>query len=99
MTKIVIDGTEYLIYGAGEDIHNPNPHMANARTNEIPEGSQRGLLIRYLDKLNVDVIDGATTYWCIQKVLKLSKDSEKRALCYKINDNGSNLDRFCRFAS
>ena len=46
MTKIVIDGTEYLIYGAGEDIHNPNPHMANARTNEIPEGSQRGLLIR-----------------------------------------------------
>ncbi|MCI7042058.1 MAG: hypothetical protein MR992_08070 [Lachnospiraceae bacterium] len=78
MTKIVIDGTEYLIYGAGEDIHNPKPHMANTRTNEIPEGSQRGLLIRYLDKLNVDVIDGATTYWCIQKVLKLSKDSEKR---------------------
>lgn len=69
MKEIYVDGTTYLVYGKDEDANNPKPHMVNADTGEVPQGAQLGLLLKYMDQNNIPAIEGATTYYCIGKIL------------------------------
>ena len=77
MKQITVDGTTYMVYGKDEDVNNPKPHIMNIATGEVPDGSQRRLLLRYLDLNNIPVINGATTYWCISKILTLDNSHKK----------------------
>lgn len=87
MRQITIDGTNYMVYGKNEDENNPKPHIMNITTGEVPEGYQRGLLLKYLDSNDIPVIDGATTYWCISKILTLGNSSKRKVQNYnKINE-------------
>lgn len=77
MKKISIHGVDYSVYGVNESPTNPNPHIVEVFTGNIPEGKQRGLLLEYLRQNGVDPINGATTHWCINKVLKLGVSNDK----------------------
>lgn len=70
MKKITIDNTEYVVYGNNEK-DNSKPHIEVAETGIVPEGKQRGLLLLYLEEKGIEPIQGATTYWCINKILKM----------------------------
>lgn len=70
MKKITIDNTEYVVYGNNEKKDNLKPHIEVAETGIVPEGKQRGLLLLYLEEKGIEPIQGATTYWCINKILK-----------------------------
>ena len=50
---------------------NLKPHIEVAETGIVPEGKQRGLLLLYLEEKGIEPIQGATTYWCINKILKM----------------------------
>ena len=71
MKKITIDDTEYVVYGNNEKQDNLKPHIEVAETGIVPEGKQRGLLLLYLEEKGIEPIQGATTYWCINKILKM----------------------------
>lgn len=71
MKKITIDNTEYVVYGNNEKQDNLKPHIEVAETGIVPEGKQRGLLLLYLEEKGIEPIQGATTYWCINKILKM----------------------------
>ena len=71
MKKITIDNTEYVVYGNNEKKDNLKPHIEVAETGIVPEGKQRGLLLLYLEEKGIEPIQGATTYWCINKILKM----------------------------
>lgn len=78
MKKININGIDYAVYNANENNLKPQPHIAETLTGIIPEGRQLSLLKEYLKQHGVEPISGATTYWCINKVLKLGEDNEKK---------------------
>ena len=71
MKKITIDNAEYVVYGNNEKKDNLKPHIEVAETGIVPEGKQRGLLLLYLEEKGIEPIQGATTYWCINKILKM----------------------------
>lgn len=71
MKKIIISNTEYVVYGNNEKQENSKPHIEVAATGLVPEGRQRGLLLLYLAEKGIKPIQGATTYWCIDKILKM----------------------------
>lgn len=71
MKKITIDNTGYVVYGNNEKKDNLKPHIEVAETGIVPEGKQRGLLLLYLEEKGIEPIQGATTYWCINKILKM----------------------------
>ena len=71
MKKITIDNTEYVVYGNNEKQDNLKPHIEVAETGIVPEGKQRGLLLLYLEEKGIEPIQGATTHWCINKILKM----------------------------
>lgn len=50
---------------------NLKPHIEVAETGIVPEGRQRGLLLLYLEGKGIEPIQGATTYGCINKILKM----------------------------
>ena len=50
---------------------NLKPHIEVAETGIVPEGKQRGLLLLYLEGKGIEPIQGATTYGCINKILKM----------------------------
>lgn len=94
MKKITIDNTEYVVYGNNEKKDNLKSHIEVAETGIVPEGKQRGLLLLYLEEKGIEPIQGATTYWCINKILKLDnlkvfdkkivkqkKSSSKKYIC------------------
>ena len=77
--RICIDGTEYELYGAGE---NPAvsiyPHMIEVSTGQIPKGRQLRLLKTFLKANGVTPIPGANTHWCVEAAIKLVKRDESR---------------------
>ena len=77
MKQISIHGVDYSVSGANESATNPNSHIVEVFTGNIPEGKQRGLLLEYLRQNGFDPINGATTHWCINKVLKLGVNNDK----------------------
>lgn len=94
MKKITIDNAEYVVYGNNEKKDNLKPHIEVAETGIVPEGKQRGLLLAYLEEKGIESIQGATTYWCINKILKMDnlkvfdkkivkqkKSSSKKYIC------------------
>lgn len=86
MKKITIDNTEYVVYGNNEKQDNLKPHIEVAETGIVPEGKQRGLLLLYLEEKGIEPIQGATTYWCINKILKMDnlKVFDKKSSSKKI---------------
>lgn len=70
MKKIIINDTEYAVYGNNEKQDNLKPHIEVVATGIVPEGKQRGLLLLYLEENGIKPIQEATTYWCIDKILK-----------------------------
>ena len=60
-----------MVYGNNEKKDNLKPHIEVAETGIVPEGKQRGLLLLYLEEKGIEPIQGATTYWCINKILKM----------------------------
>ena len=89
MKKITIDNTEYVVYGNNEKKDNLKPHIEVAETGIVPEGKQRGLLLLYLEEKGIEPIQGATTYWCINKILKLDN--------LKVFDKSSNSTNFLTY--
>lgn len=93
MKKITIDNTGYVVYGNNEKKDNLKPHIEVAETGIVPEGKQRGLLLLYLEGKGIEPIQGATTYGCINKILKMDnlkvfdkkivkkKSSSKKYIC------------------
>jgi hypothetical protein len=73
---ITINDVEYAVFAANEGTSKPQPHIIETKSGTIPEGKQLSLLKEYLKQNDISPIKGATTYWCIDKVLKL--DSSKR---------------------
>ena len=81
MKKITIDNTEYVVYGNNEKQDNLKPHIEVAETGIVPEGKQRGLLLLYLEEKGIEPIQGATTYWCIKKIVKQKNPRQKKYIC------------------
>ncbi|MGB4658944.1 MAG: hypothetical protein WBI07_07185 [Mobilitalea sp.] len=76
MKAININGVDYTVLNANEDARRPQPHIMVTLSGDIPDGKQLGLLKEYLKQNGVEPINGATTYWCINKVLKLGMNND-----------------------
>lgn len=77
MKIITINDVEYAVFAASEGTSKPQPHIIETKSGTIPEGKQLSLLKEYLKQNDISPIKGATTYWCIDKVLKLDSSKEK----------------------
>ena len=77
MKIITINDVEYAVFAANEGTSKPQPHIIETKSGTIPEGKQLSLLKEYLNQNDISPIKGATTYWCIDKVLKLDSSKEK----------------------
>jgi hypothetical protein len=74
---ITINDVEYAVFAANEGTSKPQPHIIETKSGTIPEGKQLSLLKEYLKQNDISPIKGATTYWCIDKVLKLDSSKKK----------------------
>jgi hypothetical protein len=79
LKTINIKGIDYTVFKANEDETRPQPHIVETLSGNIPDGKQLGLLKEYLKENGVEVISGATTHWCINKVLKLGMNNDREA--------------------
>lgn len=70
MKQISINGTKYNVYGKNEQAKNPNPHIENAVTGDVPQGEQMFLLKSYMAANNIPIKDKITTHECIRLVMK-----------------------------
>lgn len=77
MKIITINDVEYAVFAANEGTSKPQPHIIETKSGTIPEEKQLSLLKEYLKRNDISPIKGATTYWCIDKVLKLDSSKEK----------------------
>lgn len=77
MKIITINDVEYAVFAANEGTSKAQPHIIETKSGTIPEGKQLSLLKEYLKQNDISPIKGATTYWCIDKVLKLDSSKEK----------------------
>ncbi|MDT2805074.1 hypothetical protein [Enterococcus lactis] len=77
MKIITINDVEYAVFAANEGTSKPQPHIIETKSGTITEGKQLSLLKEYLKQNDISPIKGATTYWCIDKVLKLDSSKEK----------------------
>lgn len=77
MKIITINDVEYAVFAANEGTSKPQPHIIETKSGTIPEGKQLSLLKEYHKQNDISPIKGATTYWCIDKVLKLDSSKEK----------------------
>lgn len=77
MKIITINDVEYAVFAANEGTSKPQPHIIETKSGTILEGKQLSLLKEYLKQNDISPIKGATTYWCIDKVLKLDSSKEK----------------------
>ncbi|UQQ81553.1 hypothetical protein [Enterococcus faecium] len=77
MKIITINDVEYAVFAANEGTAKPQPHIIETKSGTIPEGKQLSLLKEYLNQNDISPIKGATTYWCIDKVLRLGSSKEK----------------------
>ena len=77
MKIITINDVEYAVFAANEGTSKPQPHIIETKSGTIPEGKQLSLLKEYLKQNDIYPIKGATTYWCIDKVLRLGSSKEK----------------------
>lgn len=77
MKIITINDVEYAVFVANEGTAKPQPHIIETKSGTIPEGKQLSLLKEYLNQNDISPIKGATTYWCIDKVLRLGSSKEK----------------------
>ncbi|UZT81506.1 hypothetical protein [Caproicibacterium sp. BJN0003] len=77
MKIITINDVEYAVFAANEGTAKPQPHIIETKSGTIPEGKQLSLLKEYLNQNDISPIKGATTYWCINKVLRLGSSKEK----------------------
>ena len=72
MKKITINGTEYILYAAGENTAvNIYPHMVEASSGKVPTGKQMSLLKGYLKANGVTPVDNANTHWCVEAAMKI----------------------------
>jgi len=76
LKTIIINGVDYTVLNANEDARRPQPHIMETLSGDIPDGKQLGLLKEYLKQNGVETINDATTYWCINKVLKLCMNND-----------------------
>lgn len=77
MKIIIINDVEYAVFAANEGTVKSQPHMIETLSGSVPEGKQLSLLKEYLKQNDIVPIKGATTHWCIDKVLKLGSRKEK----------------------
>ncbi|WP_352407160.1 hypothetical protein [Acetoanaerobium noterae] len=77
MKIITINDVEYAVFAANEGTVKSQPHMIETLSGSVPEGKQLSLLKEYLKQNDIVPIKGATTHWCIDKVLKLGSRKEK----------------------
>ena len=77
MKIITINDVEYAVFAANEGTAKPQPHIIETLSGTVPEGKQLSLLKEYLKQNDIEPIKGATTHWCIDKVLKLGSSKEK----------------------
>ncbi|MBO0479209.1 hypothetical protein [Vagococcus fluvialis] len=77
MKIIIINDVEYAVFAANEGTVKSQPHMIETLSGSVPEGKQLSLLKEYLKQNDIVPIKGATTHWCIDKVLKLGSTKEK----------------------
>ena len=77
MKIIIINDVEYAVFAANEGTVKSQPHMIETLSGFVPEGKQLSLLKEYLKQNDIVPIKGATTHWCIDKVLKLGSRKEK----------------------
>lgn len=77
MKIITINGVDYTVFAANEGSVKPQPHIIETLSGIVPEGRQLRLLKEYLENNDIVPIIGATTYWCIDKVLKLGISKEE----------------------
>ena len=77
MKIITINDVEYAVFAANEGTAKPQPHIIETKSGTIPEGKQLSLLKEYLKQNDISPIKGATTHWCIDKVLWLDSSREK----------------------
>lgn len=77
MKKISINGTEYILFGAGENAAvSIYPHMIEAASGEIPKGKQLGLLKGFLEANGVTLIDNANTHWCVEAAMRIDSGND-----------------------
>lgn len=78
MKTITINGVEYGLFAKGDDRDNPNPHMVNLATGEIPVGRQRPMLKDFLvqNGVNVEPWETRTTHWAIDKAMELANPKD-----------------------
>lgn len=69
MKTININGVDYTVFNSNEGIAKPQPHIVETLSGNVPESKRLGLLREYLKQNGIEPINGATTYWCIDKVL------------------------------
>lgn len=77
MKIIIINDVEYAVFAANEGTAKPQPHIIKTLSGTVPEGKQLSLLKEYLKQNDIVPIKGATTHWCIDKVLRLDSSREK----------------------
>lgn len=77
MKIITINDVEYAVFAANEGTAKPQPHIIETLSGTVPEGKQLSLLKEYLKQNDIMPIKGATTHWCIDKVLRLDSSREK----------------------
>lgn len=77
MKIIIINDVEYAVFAANEGTVKSQPHMIETLSGSVPEGKQLSLLKEYLKQNDIVPIKGATTHWCIDKVLRLDSSREK----------------------
>lgn len=77
MKNITINGVKYSVFTTNEGNAKPQPHIIETISGAVPEGKQLSLLKEFLIQNDIVPIKGATTYWCIDKVLKLDLSKEK----------------------
>ena len=77
MKIITINDVEYAVFAANEGTAKPQPHIIETLSGTVPEGKQLSLLKEYLKQNDIMPIKGATTHWCIDKVLWLDSSREK----------------------
>ncbi|PGL70185.1 hypothetical protein [Bacillus sp. AFS055030] len=77
MLKIIkINAVDYIVFTAKESIAKSQLHIIEILSGTVPVGKQFSLLKEYLEENDFVLIKGATTFWCIDKVLKF--DSSKK---------------------
>ncbi|MBP1920191.1 hypothetical protein [Youngiibacter multivorans] len=77
MITININGVDYNVISANESHSKTQPHIIETLSGKIPEGKQLGLLKEYLKQNGIMPKEGATTYWCINKILQLGINKGK----------------------